>query len=177
MSQAYSSQRLPSAAPHHAKELVADRANRQIYLVGVWLEVAHLSQTVSDLRTQAREAVYKRNRGARPSDLTGKTNERSDSSASTPSLSTRIARQLDEEQFAHDGRTEATQHPWTLLAWVRRNRLYSAGCIATMLLVNAGIDLWQATTRVDLRYPSGQFIVEILISWYAKPRASASNRD
>ncbi|BGP07103.1 hypothetical protein JCM10049v2_002933 [Rhodotorula toruloides] len=135
-----------------------------IYLVGVWLEVAHLSQTVSDLRTQAREAVYKRNRGARPSDLTGKTNERSDSSASTPSLSTRIARQLDEEQFAHDGRTEATQHPWTLLAWVRRNRLYSAGCIATMLLVNAGIDLWQATTRVDLRYPSGQFIVEILIS-------------
>jgi hypothetical protein len=39
-----------------------------------------------------------------------------------------------------------------------------------MLLVNAGIDLWQATTHIDLRYPSGQFIVEILISWCAKPR-------
>ncbi|BGP31136.1 hypothetical protein JCM10296v2_002900 [Rhodotorula toruloides] len=70
-----------------------------IYLVGVWLEVAHLSQTVSDLRTQAKDAVHKRNRGARPSDLTGKTDELSDSSASTPSLSTRIARQLDEEHW------------------------------------------------------------------------------
>ncbi|BGP23781.1 proteophosphoglycan ppg4 [Rhodotorula toruloides] len=135
-----------------------------VYLVGISLEVAHLSQTVSDLRAQAKEAVFRRNRVARPSDLTGKTNERSDSSASIPSLSTRIARQLDEEQFAHDGRTEATEHPWTLLAWVRRNRLYSAGCIATLLLVNAGIDLWQATTRMDLRYPSGEFIVEMLIS-------------
>lgn len=54
--------------------------------------------------------------------------------------------------------------PWALLAWVRRNRIYSAVCIAIMLVTQASVDLWRGVSPLNLSYPSGQFQVEILIS-------------
>ncbi|GAA5869906.1 hypothetical protein JCM3774_000525 [Rhodotorula dairenensis] len=60
----------------------------------------------------------------------------------------------------HDHRAHA---PWALLAWVLRNRIYSAVCIASMLVAQASLDLWRAVSPLNLRYPSSQFQVEILV--------------
>ncbi|BGP39111.1 hypothetical protein JCM10450v2_003065 [Rhodotorula kratochvilovae] len=124
-----------------------------IYLLAISLEVSHLSSTVSQLRAQARQAAFARSPARRAED-------KPPAAAGGP-LPAHLLAQLEEEQL---GRGGDGQHPWTLLAWVRRNRLYTAACIATLLLVNAALDLWQAVTPLDLRYPSGQFQVETLVS-------------
>ncbi|GAA5889598.1 hypothetical protein JCM8208_001069 [Rhodotorula glutinis] len=123
-----------------------------IYLLAISLEVSHLSATVSQLRARARQAAFARSPGRRAADKPP---------AEMPHgpLPEHVLAQLEADQLDRDG-----QMPWALLAWVRRNRLYTAACIATMLLVNAALDLWQAVTPLDLSYPSGQFQVEILVS-------------
>ncbi|GAA5994137.1 uncharacterized protein JCM10292_001894 [Rhodotorula paludigena] len=124
-----------------------------IYLVGTALEAAHLTRTVSQLREQARRAARHR--------------LRKDSAAGTAPaapLPGHAVAQTEDKDVGIDANATDIQDPWMLLAWVRRNRLYTAAAIATMLLVNAGLNLWQAATPLDLRYPSGQFQVEILIS-------------
>ncbi|GAA5923545.1 hypothetical protein JCM3775_000424 [Rhodotorula graminis] len=123
-----------------------------IYLLAISLEVSHLSATVSQLRARARQAAFARSPGRRAAD-------KPPSEMPHGPLPEHVLAQLEADQLDQDG-----QMPWALLAWVRRNRLYTAACIATMLLVNAALDLWQAVTPLDLSYPSGQFQVEILVS-------------
>ncbi|GAA5970515.1 hypothetical protein JCM11641_007334 [Rhodosporidiobolus odoratus] len=145
-----------------------------VYITGAWLEISHLGSTVSQLQQQAFA------QGNLPPRSSSSTNSRkpfrktsvtrSATTAPTPPVSSppighALVQQLDEEHFARaDGKTEAVQHPWRLLSWARRNRIWTATCIATMLLSNAGLQLWQALTPLDLRYPSGQFQIETLAS-------------
>ncbi|GAA5851838.1 hypothetical protein JCM9279_001903 [Rhodotorula babjevae] len=123
-----------------------------IYLVAISLEVSHISATVTQLRARARQAAFARSPGRRAAD-------KPPSEMPEGPLPAHVLAQLEADQLDRDG-----QMPWALLAWVRRNRLYTAACIATMLLVNAALALWQAVTPLDLSYPSGQFQVEILVS-------------
>ncbi|GAA5902329.1 hypothetical protein JCM6882_000503 [Rhodosporidiobolus microsporus] len=147
-----------------------------LYIVGAWLEISHLSRTATQLRKQALA------QGAPPPrqpTLCERTSKRFSTkirqvvapspplsgTVIAPALSVDLMQQLDEEHFARaDGRTAAVQHPWTLLSWARRNRIWSAVCISTMLLVNAGLDIWQAATRLNLQMSTQQFQVETLVS-------------
>lgn len=129
---------------------------RQLYVVAISLEVSHLAATISQLRARARQVAFARSPGRRAADKP----PLATASSSGP-LRAHVLAQLEADQQERDG----APLPWALLAWVRRNRLCTAACIATMLLVNAALDLWQAVTPLDLAYPSGQFQVETLVSW------------
>ncbi|GAA5855691.1 hypothetical protein JCM8547_001647 [Rhodosporidiobolus lusitaniae] len=156
------------------------------YAVGSILEIRHLGATIAQLRAK----TYEEN-GFPPPRSSTSAGRRASSSAkslgsaickvlspssspspplpssviSPSSLPPNLTNPLDEEHFGRpDGRTAAVQHPWTLLAWVRRNRIWSVACIFTLLAVNAALEIWQAATPLDLRYPSGQWQVQILAS-------------
>ncbi|TNY22104.1 hypothetical protein DMC30DRAFT_171147 [Rhodotorula diobovata] len=126
-----------------------------LYVVAISLEVSHLAATISQLRARARQVAFARSPGRRAADKP----PLATASSSGP-LRAHVLAQLEADQQERDG----APLPWALLAWVRRNRLCTAACIATMLLVNAALDLWQAVTPLDLAYPSGQFQVETLVS-------------
>ncbi|GAA5965487.1 hypothetical protein JCM8115_005769 [Rhodotorula mucilaginosa] len=138
------------------------------YVVAASLEILQLGQTVRDLRASAAQRL--------PSSPA--TNEKPSLSSSTvPALgygptsttTTHSPTSTAVESKYSAGTTSQETHraqdePWALLAWVRRNRIYSAVCIATMLVTQASVDLWRAVSPLNLRYPSGQFQVEILVS-------------
>ncbi|GAA6031081.1 hypothetical protein JCM8097_003995 [Rhodosporidiobolus ruineniae] len=150
-----------------------------VYIVGSSLEISHLASTIAQLRGQA---VTRANQPQSPFSST------EFSTPKSSSFSTRLRQVvspssidlphpphprralmgdlINDESFPSPSASdvETVQPSWTLLAWARRNRIYSAICIAAMLLINAALELWQALTPLDLRYPSGQWQVEILVS-------------
>ncbi|GAA5986736.1 hypothetical protein JCM10908_000875 [Rhodotorula pacifica] len=145
------------------------------YVSAASLEISQLGQTVRDLREQAAQ---------RAEDVRSIKNKlplapvaSSDSSASpavpqlvyrhspTPASDDGSSPEYRSRTSSNDSGSEnGADAPWALLAWVRRNRIYSAVCIAIMLLAQASVDLWRAMSKLNMRYPSGQFQVEILIS-------------
>ncbi|GAA5986739.1 hypothetical protein JCM10908_000876 [Rhodotorula pacifica] len=139
------------------------------YVLAASLEVTQLGHTVSELRAQAaqREEEARALRSAHLSaSLASKQAIASLPKCAYNQSTTTVSSQEAEKK--HGDETVSTdrpaQTPWALLAWVRKNRIYSAVCIAIMLLTQTGVELWRAIAPLNLRYPSGQFQVEILIS-------------
>ncbi|KWU47461.1 hypothetical protein RHOSPDRAFT_30887 [Rhodotorula sp. JG-1b] len=139
------------------------------YVVAASLEILQLGQTVRELRASAAQRL--------PSSPA--TNEKTSLSSSTvPALgygptstttthsptSTAVESKYSAGTTSQETHRAPQDEPWALLAWVRRNRIYSAVCIAIMLVTQASVDLWRAVSPLNLKYPSGQFQVEILIS-------------
>ncbi|GAA6031083.1 hypothetical protein JCM8097_003996 [Rhodosporidiobolus ruineniae] len=156
-----------------------------VYVVGAYFEIAHLDSTVSELRAEGTiHTHFSRIRRQSYSDLLAspqsayfahqaRSPRSPDTKTPTRPQTGDSVRPLNEEYrlsappSPRSFGSEAASPPWTLLAWARRNRLYSATCIAAMLLVNAALELWQALTPLSfdrLEYPSGQWQVEILVS-------------
>ncbi|BGP15243.1 hypothetical protein JCM10213_000714 [Rhodosporidiobolus nylandii] len=115
-----------------------------VYIIGATLEIAHLSKTIEKLRNQAR--------------LTPRPRTPAKFSPATPHVNVKLDEQLDDEMYA------GQQRQWTLLEWARRNRIYSAFAIGTMLLVNAALTAWLGATPISIEANSSQFQIEILVS-------------
>lgn len=137
----------------------------QIYILAASLEVAQLEQTIRELQAQAPQREEQpRALKASPRPVSSDISAPVLAYQSNPTLSLGTgSRDAAAEKATPD---PAPSQPWLLLVWVRRNRIWSAACIAVMLLAQAAVDLWRAVTPLDLQDPSGQFQVEILIaSW------------
>ncbi|BGP54749.1 hypothetical protein JCM8202_003256 [Rhodotorula sphaerocarpa] len=136
-----------------------------IYILAASLEVAQLEQAIRELQAQAPQREEQaRALKASPRPVSSDISAPVLAYQSNPTLSLGTgSRDAAAEKATPD---PAPSQPWLLLVWVRRNRIWSAACIAVMLLAQAAVDLWRAVTPLDLQYPSGQFQVEILIaSW------------
>ncbi|GAA6031079.1 hypothetical protein JCM8097_003994 [Rhodosporidiobolus ruineniae] len=149
-----------------------------VYIFGAWSDLNHLTSTISQLRPATKLVNPHRSRSSSATFLS--TPSRSSSIRSklayvvafSPSLdvptssndtaSSPVAfpfRQSDPRLFPPvcSADAEPTQQPWTLLVWVRQNRIWSVTCITAMLLVNAAVELWQALTPISfdkLQYPA-----------------------
>ncbi|GAA6031075.1 hypothetical protein JCM8097_003992 [Rhodosporidiobolus ruineniae] len=115
-----------------------------VYIIGSFLEVAHLNKTIQKLRDQAK--------------LTPRVRNAQTFTAPTPQIDAKLDEQLEDEMYAGQRRQ------WTLLEWARNNRIYSAFAIGLMLLVNAALAAWLSATPISIEANSAQFQVEILVS-------------
>ncbi|GAA6012095.1 hypothetical protein JCM10207_005126 [Rhodosporidiobolus poonsookiae] len=113
-----------------------------VYISGALLEIAHLNTTIHKLREQAKLTPRQR---AQPTFL-------------SPQPEQRLNDEIEDELYAGQRRQ------WTLLAWARNNRIYSAFAIGLMLLVNAALAAWLAATPISITVNSSQFQVEILVA-------------
>lgn len=146
----------------------------QVYVLAASLEISQLGKTIRDLQGQAAQRMEQvhelpaiPSKPAPPASL---------AASGLPELAyCHNPTPASLEPYKSSKRKAETQrrprHPkdgslasWALLAWVRRNRIYSAGCIAVMLLAQAAVDLWRAVAPLNIQYPSSRFQVEILVS-------------
>ncbi|GAA5855711.1 hypothetical protein JCM8547_001653 [Rhodosporidiobolus lusitaniae] len=141
-----------------------------IYTLASVLEIQHLTSTISSLRAKAVQhqpanlASPARSSSSNPKHhpFFGKPAPPPSPFSPTPPLSTAAASAFPPPSPRPPSPSYTQQQPWTLLLWVRRNRIWSVACIVAMVLVNTALQAWQAATRLDLRYPSGQFQVQVL---------------
>ncbi|GAA5828695.1 hypothetical protein JCM5353_008504 [Sporobolomyces roseus] len=126
-----------------------------VYLVGAFLELSHISQSIRRLCAESR--IIEMNTANRRSGLSSIAN-----STFLAETNSSIEEKLD-DLFAQ-GRGKGVVRKWQLMEWAKMNRILTTACIAALLLVNSGLHLWKGLTPLKLRVPSAQFQTDILVS-------------
>lgn len=119
----------------------------QVYLVGAFLELSHISQSIRRLRAESR--IIEMNTANRRSGLSSIAN-----STLLAETNSSIEEKLD-DLFAQ-GRGKGVVRKWQLMEWAKMNRILTTACIAALLLVNSGLHLWKGLTPLKLRVPSAR---------------------